>query len=107
MKQSKPFPADAPATPERWRPHPPDYRSHGTVSQFIRETICARGGSCTRVELESAIAEDGRWADRLGQKAFLSRILWTLRNYRDIRTESDLLIATAKTLRRTLSTPGL
>lgn len=89
------------ATPERWRPRPPDYRSQGTVSQLIRDTICARGGSCTRAELEGAIIEDGRWADRLGRRSFLSRILWTLRDYGDVRTEADLIIATAKTLRRT------
>lgn len=92
------------ATPERWRLRPPDYRSQGTISQFIREAICARGGSCTLAELERAIVQDGRWADRLGRKRFLSNILWTLRDYGDIRTDADLVIATAKTLRRTLKT---
>lgn len=88
--------------PLKWRPRLPGPQSAGTLFQFIREYLCRRGGSATRPELVEAIDADPRMKSRLEHSQGFDRVLANMRYSGWVAVEGDMVIATAKTRRRTL-----
>jgi hypothetical protein len=95
---------DYSSSPKRWQPRPPDGRSVGTASQFVREFLCQNGGSCTVEDLHRAMSNEEKFAEKLLDKGFFGRLLLNLKYGGHIEIDRPLIIATAKTLRRTIAT---
>lgn len=87
-------------TPNRWRSDPKDGRSAGTLSQFVRETLAARGGACTRAQLYDSILADGRFAERVEQRQGISGLLDYMRRSGFIEIEGELIRRTRRVVGR-------
>ena len=90
------------ALPKKWLPRPPDGRSAGTLSQFIREHLVRNGGACTKDDLLGAIREQPALFVRLERGRGLSHLLDTMRRGGFVTLEGPLVRASARTLRQTL-----
>lgn len=88
--------------PLQWRPRPPSPASAGTLYQFVREYLVRNGGHAGRKDLRSAMDADPALADRLAQSQGFGRLLVNMRHSGWITVKGDEVVATAKTLRKTL-----
>ena len=87
--------------PLKWRQRPPDGRSAGSTSQFIREYLVRHRGAATRGEILQAILSKPALADRLGRSQGLNRLIQNLRHGGFVTVAGEVVTATARTLRRT------
>ena len=88
--------------PLRWRPRGPDGRSAGSLSQYVREYLVRNGGSCTREQLLEAIRSEPNRAARLERGQGLSQLLQNLKYGGFVTLVGDSVIATPRTMSRTL-----
>ena len=82
----------------RWQPYHPDGRSKGALPQFIRQFICAQGGSCKREEVLTAINSHPILSKRLEQyRGGMCRALYNMKVGGFVQLHGDRVIATPKT----------
>ena len=93
---------DDATVPLRWRRRGPDGRSAGSLSQFVRDILVTNGGTRTRGELLEAIRSDPKLAARLERGQGLNQLLQNMRSSGFVTLDGDLVIATARTMNRTL-----
>ena len=87
--------------PLKWRLSPPDGRSMGSISQFVREYLVQHDGVATRDELLKALNSVPHLAHRLTRGQGLNRLLQNLRHSGFVTLEGERVEATERTWRRT------
>ena len=84
-------------------PSPPDGRSHGTLSQAIRELLCRQGGRCTRDSIRIALEADAHLRGRLHDGQGLARLLRNMQYSGFVMIDGETVTATSRTLHRTMA----
>lgn len=87
--------------PLKWRCGAPDGRSAGSLSQFVRDYLCQRGGSASRRQLLKAIQANSKLAARLERGQGLPALLRNMRYSGFVVIEGETVRASRRTRRET------
>lgn len=79
---------------------PPTSGVPGSMYDFVRRYLLARGGSCSRQELIAALQADPVMRERLARSKGFAALLNNMRHSGDVAQIGQTVMATARTLRR-------
>ena len=68
-----------------------DGRSAGSLHEFIRQTLAAHGGACTREELLSAILADATASERLTRTQGFTGVLGNMKSSGFVAFDGDIV----------------
>ena len=79
---------------------PSDGRCQGTLAQFVRNFLCRAGGTCSRVQLLTAIQDDPVMTLKLRTPRSFDQLLRNMQYAGDIKLHQAIVVATARTVAR-------